>query len=94
MGSLTVQEIWVGYCRWTMARTKDQHRVLEGSGGDLSECVRRHCACLYMCVNSVSVCGGERKWNSCKRTGKSECLYVLCVGVCIRLCMRVCMCCH
>ena len=31
VGSLTVQEICVGYCRWTMARTKDQHRVLEAT---------------------------------------------------------------
>ena len=29
--SSTVQEIWVGYCRWTMARTKDQHSVLEAT---------------------------------------------------------------
>ena len=34
------------------------------------------------------------KLMACKQTGKSECLYVLCIGVCIRLCMRVYMCCH
>ena len=42
VGSLTVQEIWVGCCRRTMTWTKDQHRVLEATCPNV-------CVSVYMC---------------------------------------------
>ena len=42
VGSSTVQEIWVGYCAWTMARTKDQNTVLEATCPNV-------CVSVYMC---------------------------------------------
>ena len=43
VGSLTVQEIWVGCCRWTTvtARTKDQRRVLAATCSSV-------CVSVYM----------------------------------------------